>query len=229
MFDPPQIFVPEKADLVLPEHPDQNTTFFCTHKSTRIYNDLLVGINPNEDVSENNLPRILSRYMLPYLENVKYISDILLERALWAEHTFLSKPIDIVFDRHMLKTTVEQIKEYHVEVEAYLQFTKSAESLSDEEQVYLLTDHVLKPMFLGSGFEVIGDDTSEWVTFTAVFCEGIKLGVDLSASVRGHVTKWQKMGWDSQSGESVHETRSSYQAGLGLLGIILVAAYFSKK
>jgi hypothetical protein len=230
MFDPPTIFVMEPADLELPQHPDQNTTWFCVSKATRIFEDLNRGINPEQDVSEDNLPRILTRYMLPYLENLKAIADEVLARAEEAQTTFLVTNTDILFDNFQLTQTIKDIREYHKAVNAYLHLTTTAESGDDFSQVQFLNDQVLKPLFGGAGFAVIGDENSEWITFAPVYCDGIKLASDLNKAVEGHIKKWKGMGWNPSSGESIHgKSRSTGGQLLGVLALVGVAVYLSKK
>ncbi len=230
MFEPPVIFVMEPADLELPQHPDQNTTWFCTSKSTRIFEDLNRGINPEQAVSDDNLPRILTRYMLPYMENLKAIADEVLARADEAQATFLVTNTDILLDNHQLTQTIKDIRAYHTAVKAYLHLTTTAASGDDLSQVLFLQDQVLKPVFGGAGFAVIGDENSEWINFNPVYCEGIKLASDLNVAVEGHIQKWQGMGWNQSSGESIHgESRSTSGKLLGAIALLGLAVYISKR
>lgn len=228
MFDPPEIFVPEPANLVLPEHPNQNTTWLCDSKATRIYEDLHITVNPNAPWAVDNTTRILTRYMLPYMENLADITDTLVNRGKAAEEIYVSNPIDIHFDHDMLVTTLHQIAELHEDVSDYLSLAQSAASLPDVDQEQYLNNHVLKPIFAGSGFAEIGNEDSNWVTFTPLYCEPIKLAVDLDRAVKGHILKWEHMGHESGTPEP-----NKRSLGSEILGVVALAAagyyFFGRK
>ena len=221
----------EPDDLKLPQRPNDGHAWTCNSKRLRVVESLQTGVNPNKDVSEDNLPRTMTRYLMPYMDNLKFVADNLLLRAKQAEMNFLSTAIDLQFDRVGLKQTINDIRDYHEDVVKYRQLADSMGSQSDYNQVVYLHDHVMLPVFTGNGFEVIGDENSEWVHFIPVYCEHIRLGKLLNDQIGHHVNKWQEMGYTGTTEESGVPTspgRSVSGRMLGLLGLVAVGAWLTR-
>lgn len=222
LFQEPVPFVMEPADLVLPPHPDANDLWFCGSKASRIYEDLHVPLDPNLPYDpETNLTRMSMPVLTPYLNNLVEVTTELVNRANAAYDIFLASPTDLLFDNEKLGTTIHEIQDLHDDLHAYLNVAGSASLMPPLEQQNYLYDHVIKPVFTGNGFEVIGDESSTWGHFSPLFCEPIRLGTALDAAVQGHELKWKKI--------EKSKPRSFQSHALGFLTLFGVGYLMFKK
>lgn len=232
LFDEPTIFVMEPADLHLPQSPDSNDQWFCNSKRQRVAEDLRTGINPNDPVSEENLPRTLTRYVKPYLDNLLEVATALRNRAIQAENNFLKSQIDLEYDYIKLQQVVLEIKRYYADVVQYRKLAVDAGGLDDYNQAIYVNNHVVSPVFEGNGYASIGDEDSEWQTFIPLYCDHLILGKALNEAVNYHVSKWQDMGYEdttAEGGPKRGDQRSVSGQALGLLGLVAVGAWLFRK
>ncbi len=160
---PEPVFVP----LTLPEHPTSDTVLQCNATKNLAITALeRTGLDPDTALHQDTNPnRVLSRYMLPYIENVVDLALELNVRVRAAQENLGVRP-----DTFGLGSTAAQISQLKLDADIYREMTLVAQDDPDEEQRRYLAGMVYAPMFRGAGFEVPGDDSSPWIDIISVYC-----------------------------------------------------------
>lgn len=182
--------------LVLPENPTSGDVWLCESSLDAAQGQLErtgidAGIPLHEDLNPN---RVLSEFMLPYMDNLQEVTHALLERAQEAQNLYLRTEQDIEFDHVGLESVVAQIEDLHTDVDWYTETTSDAAEMPADEQRRYLAEFVYMPVFRGGGYAEPGNADSPWEDKTSAWCRPIELGVQLEAATKWHKEKWEKAG-----------------------------------
>ncbi len=173
---PEPAFVP----LTLPQHPTSATVLQCNATKNLAITALeRTGLDPDAKLDQDTNPnRVLSRYILPYIENVGELAFELNQRVRAAQESLGVRP-----DTYGLGSTAAQIRQLKLDLDVYLKITLDIQDHPDDEQRRLLAEMVYAPMFRGAGFEVPGDDTSPWIDIVSVYCRPVLYAAAIERAV----------------------------------------------
>ncbi len=163
---PEPVFVP----LTLPPHPTTATVMQCNATQELAITALeRTGIDSSIKLDQDTNPnRVLSRFLIPYIENVSALALELNQRIRAAQDNLGIRP-----DTFGLAATADQIRQLKLDMDVYRKLTLDVEDTPDDDQRRALAEMVYVPMFRGAGFQTAGDPTSPWVNFVSVFCRPV--------------------------------------------------------